>query len=64
MPWKERRTMSLKLEFVERAMEPGAKIAPLCREYGISRPTGTKWIKRFKAEGYAGLEERSRRPAE
>jgi putative transposase len=63
MPWKERRTMSLKLEFVERAMQPGAKLAPLCREYGISRPTGTKWVKRFKAEGYAGLEERSRRPA-
>lgn len=55
--------MSLKLEFVERAMEPGAKLAPLCREYGISRPTGTKWVRRFKAEGYAGLEERSRRPA-
>jgi transposase InsO family protein len=54
--------MSLKLEFVERATQPGAKLAPLCREYGISRPTGTKWVKRFKAEGYAGLEERSRRP--
>jgi putative transposase len=54
--------MSLKLEFVERAMHPGAKLAPLCREFGISRPTGTKWVKRFKQEGYAGLEERSRRP--
>ena len=54
--------MSLKLEFVERAMVPGAKLAPLCREFGISRPTGTKWLKRFKAEGYTGLEERSRRP--
>lgn len=54
--------MSLKLEFVERAMQPGAKLAPLCRQFGISRPTGTKWVKRFKQEGYAGLEERSRRP--
>jgi putative transposase len=54
--------MSLKLDFVEKAMEPGAKLAPLCREYGISRPTGTKWVKRFKQEGYAGLDERSRRP--
>jgi putative transposase len=54
--------MSLKLEFVERAMQPGTKLAPLCREFGISRPTGTKWVKRFKQEGYAGLEERSRRP--
>ncbi len=55
--------MSLKLEFVERATAPGAKLAPLCREFGVSRPTGTKWVKRFREEGYAGLEERSRRPA-
>jgi transposase InsO family protein len=54
--------MSSKLEFVERAVLPGAKLAPLCREFGISRPTGTKWVKRFKAEGFEGLEERSRRP--
>jgi len=54
--------MTSKLDFVERAMEPGSKLAPLCREFGISRQTGTKWVKRFKAEGYAGLEERSRRP--
>jgi putative transposase len=54
--------MSLKLEFVERATAPGAKLAPLCREFGVSRPTGAKWVKRFKEEGYAGLEERSRRP--
>jgi transposase InsO family protein len=54
--------MSLKLEFVERATQPGAKLAPLCREFGISRPTGSKWLKRFRQEGYEGLEERSRRP--
>ena len=54
--------MTSKLEFVERAMVPGTKLAPLCREFGISRQTGTKWMKRFRAEGYAGLEEHSRRP--
>jgi len=36
--------MSLKLDFVERATAPGAKLAPLCREFGVSRPTGTKWV--------------------
>jgi hypothetical protein len=55
--------MSLKIEFVERATKAGAKLAPLCREFGISRPTGTTWLRRFREEGYAGLEERSRRPA-
>jgi putative transposase len=62
MPWKEHRVMSLKLEFVEKAKAPGANISALCREYGIARQTGHKWLKRYKAEGYDGLEERTRRP--
>jgi putative transposase len=61
MPWKERRIMSMKMEFVGR-VAAGEKIAPLCREYGISRTAGHKWVKRFKEQGYAGLEEESRRP--
>lgn len=36
--------------------------AELCRRYGVSRPTGYKWIRRFESDGLAGLEERSRRP--
>ena len=54
--------MSLKIEFVERATRAGSKIAPLCREYGISRETGYKWLQRFQNEGYEGLEDKSRRP--
>jgi transposase len=61
MPWKECRAMSLKIEFVERAAK-GEKVAPLCREFGVSRQSGHKWIKRFKELGYEGLEEQSRRP--
>ena len=53
--------MSLKMEFVER-VAAGEKIAPLCREFGISRTAGHKWFKRYKEQGYAGLEEQSRRP--
>jgi putative transposase len=53
--------MSLRIEFVERAGK-GEKVAPLCREFGISRQAGHKWIKRFKELGYEGLEEQSRRP--
>jgi transposase InsO family protein len=33
-----------------------------CRRCGISRPTLRKWWRRYRAEGMAGLEERSRRP--
>jgi transposase InsO family protein len=63
MPWKEQRTMSLKMEFVKKAMRPGRRMSALCREYAISRETGYKWLNRYKRQGVDGLEERSRRPA-
>jgi putative transposase len=53
--------MSQKLEFVERVAK-GEKVAALCREFGVSRETGHKWVKRFRERGYEGLEEQSRRP--
>src|SRR5687767_3755802 len=62
MPWMEQRTMSLKMDFVRKAMKQYVKMSPLCREFGISRETGYKWLNRYKREGYDGLEERSRRP--
>lgn len=54
--------MDLKKEFVLAAAAPSANIAALCREYGISRNNGYKWLRRYQAEGQAGLEEQSRRP--
>jgi len=54
--------MSSKIEFVEKATKPRANVSALCREYGISRQTGHKLLKRFKRRGYEGLEEESRRP--
>jgi putative transposase len=47
--------MSLKIEFVERTALRGANVAALCREYGISRERGHKWIRRYKTNGYNGL---------
>jgi putative transposase len=55
--------MSQKLEFVEKATKPGANVSALCVEYGISRQTGHKWLRRYRAQGYAGLVEKSRRPS-
>ena len=34
----------------------------VCRRFGISRPTLRKWLRRYDADGDAGLAERSRRP--
>jgi putative transposase len=62
MPWKEQREMDLKLSFVEKASLPGSRMSAVCKEYGISRETGYKWLNRFKREGAAGLGELSRRP--
>jgi len=54
--------MSQKLEFIEKATKPGANISALCKEYGISRQSGHKWLKRYRDQGYVGLVEKSRRP--
>jgi transposase InsO family protein len=62
MPWKEQQLMKLREEFVLKALEPDASMTTLCKEYGISRKTGYKWVKRFKERGLVGLEELSRRP--
>jgi transposase InsO family protein len=53
--------MSLKIELVERAFR-GENVRALAAEFGVTHTAAYKWIKRFKAEGYAGLEEKSRRP--
>ena len=54
--------MDLRNQFVLAATSPGANISQLCREHGISRTNGYKWIRRFQAEGQAGLDDKSRRP--
>ena len=40
MPWREKRVVKRREEFVLRALEPGANMSALCREYSISRKTG------------------------
>ena len=60
MPWQECSVESERDAFVEMAGEEGAVIAELCRQFGISRKTGYKWLAR--AETGEGLGDRSRRP--
>ena len=61
MPWKECRAMDERFKFIARLLE-GEKMAPLCREFGISRVTGYKIYERYKDCGLDGLNDRSRRP--
>jgi putative transposase len=62
MPWTKVSIVKLREEFVLKVMEPGACMAQLCREAGVSRQTGYKWLRRFRSEGIAGLTDQSRRP--
>jgi transposase InsO family protein len=62
MPWQERSSMSLREEFVTLASQEGANVRALCRRFAISAKTGYKWLARYRQEGPAGLQDRSRRP--
>ena len=61
MPWNECKPMDERLRFIARLLE-GEKMAPLCREFGISRVTGYKIYNRYRDSGLDGLNDRSRAP--
>jgi transposase InsO family protein len=62
MPWRERSVIEQREEFVRLALAPGANMSELCRRFRISRANGYKWRARYRADGRAGLADRSRRP--
>ena len=62
MPWEVRGVVEQRLEFCRLAEAGGVSLAELCRRFGIKRDTGYKWLGRFRAEGEAGLVDRSRTP--
>lgn len=62
MPWEEVNKMSLREEFATFALSKSVPLVELCRRYNISRPTGYKWICRYKCQGREGLLDRSHRP--
>ncbi len=61
MPWKECSVVEERLRFVARLLE-GESMSDMCREFGISRPTGYKIFDRYKESGLEALTDRSRRP--
>jgi len=62
MPWKARRAVDERKDFIREWQRQEESLAELCRRYGISRPTGYKLIERYEAEGESGLVDRSRAP--
>ena len=47
MPWEEKTVSDQRAEFVARVIMGEESMSALCRAYGISRPTGYKWVARF-----------------
>jgi transposase len=62
MPWRETRVMDERARFVLAMEADEEPIAAVCRRFGISRDKGYKWLRRWQAEGVAGLADRSRAP--
>lgn len=60
MPWKERSKTMLRKEFVEDVLTGKLNKSEACRKYGISRPTGDKWIARMK--NGESMDDRSKKP--
>jgi len=62
MPWKETCQMDERTQFIARVLADEDAMTALCREYGISRKTGYKWLGRYRREGAAGLRDRLHAP--
>lgn len=62
MPWKAMDVQEQKVKFVVAASRREKSLTALCQEFGISRPTGLLWRKRYEEKGVTGIAERSRRP--
>lgn len=62
MPWRQVDAMHERLRFITDVRGGVASFSELCRHYGISRPTGYKWLARADQSGLDYLAELSRRP--
>lgn len=63
MPFRQSDLMDERIRFVVAASRWEQSLAALCREFGISRPTGYLWLERYREAGsVTALSERSCRP--
>lgn len=60
MAWKNESKVSQRLQLVQAMIRNEKPVAQLCREAGVSRQTGYKFLARYEALGRAGLGDQSR----
>jgi len=54
--------MEERFKFIQDYEKQDWSFAELCRRYGVSRPTGYKWLARYQDGGLEGLRDQSRAP--
>ena len=59
MPWESKTVEEQRKEFVE-AAKGSRNFSALCREFGITRKTGYKWVERYAKN--ADMSDKSRKP--
>jgi transposase InsO family protein len=62
MPWMETCSMTEKARFCVAYESGEGSMSELCRQFGVSRKTGYAILARWRADGLAGLAERSHAP--
>lgn len=62
MAWKAHEVRDVRLEFVKAAAELGCTFAALCRQFEVSRPTGYKWVERYRPGDESSLDDRPSTP--
>src|SRR6185295_4267226 len=61
MPWRETNVLNERQRFARR-IDAGWSVAEACKLFGISRKTGHKIVRRYRAHGIESLGDRSRAP--
>jgi transposase InsO family protein len=62
MAWRTVDVQNQRVRFVVAAHRGEKYFQELRAEFGISRPTGYEWLRRYQSAGIAGVVEKSRRP--
>ena len=62
MPWKETCVVDEQMAFIAGCLRGELAMTVLCQQFGISRDAGYRLLNRYRAEGVAGLQPRSRAP--
>ncbi len=55
MPWKDMSIMDARIEFINEFLSGAWTMSGLCREFGISRTLGYRYLERFELHGLEGL---------